>query len=225
MVGVSKEELEYKPHVAEPMTPKGWFSNFWYHHKWATIGTVFGVVVLAVLITQMVTREKPDYQICMAVTQQVPDGIVELMEQELEKYGTDLNGDGEVMVSIRNLNVSEEKGANYQLAASNRQLVAIHLGTRDVVMFAFSKDYYDTLLNSLTDGQPFLHPLGVDGAASDGTYFEWDVKNLLPEELKAYAPNTLVVGVRGFTRDLKKAELEKSEAALQLLQNYLKSKG
>ncbi|MBR2338697.1 MAG: hypothetical protein IKA63_04450 [Clostridia bacterium] len=225
LVGVSKEELEYKPHVSEPMTPKGWFSNFWYHYKWVTIGAVFAVIVLTVLLWQTFTREKPDYQLCLAVEGYVPEAIVEVMEAELEKVGTDLNGDGEVMVTIQNLNIADGEGNSLQIAAANRQVMAIHIGTRDVVLFAMSKDYYESLLTNLTDGVSFLHPLETAGTAGDGTYFEWDVKELLPKELQAYAPDPLIVGVRAFTNDIKEADLKKSEEALQLLKAYLTAKG
>ncbi len=35
-----------------------WFDNFWYHHKWATIATLFILVVITVCTFQMCTREE-----------------------------------------------------------------------------------------------------------------------------------------------------------------------
>ncbi len=35
-----------------------WLDNFWYHHKWATIATIFIVLVLVVCILQMCGREE-----------------------------------------------------------------------------------------------------------------------------------------------------------------------
>ena len=35
-----------------------WLDNFWYHHKWATIATLFIVVVLTVCVLQMCSREE-----------------------------------------------------------------------------------------------------------------------------------------------------------------------
>lgn len=59
---------EEKPSGVEPViTPRSgerqhgklyrWLDNFWYHHKWAVIVTLFIAVVLTVCIVQMATRE------------------------------------------------------------------------------------------------------------------------------------------------------------------------
>ncbi len=35
-----------------------WLDNFWYHHKWATIATLFIVIVVTVCVLQMCSREE-----------------------------------------------------------------------------------------------------------------------------------------------------------------------
>lgn len=222
LVGVDEEDLERKPSPSAPMTLKGWIANFWYHYKWVVIGTVFAVAALTVMTVQVLTKEKPDYEICMGVEGYVPEAVIEIMEAELAPYGQDLNGDGEVIVSIQNLNVSDgDTNANLTVSSANRQTVAIHVATRDIVMFALSPDYHDSLVKELMDGATFLHPLEAEGAAGDGTYFVWDVEPLLPQALKAYAPGPLYVGVRTYTDQIDDEKREKSDQALELLRAYL----
>lgn len=44
-----------------------WFDNFWYHHKWATIATLFITFVVVVCVVQMCSREEEgDVSIVMA---------------------------------------------------------------------------------------------------------------------------------------------------------------
>ena len=44
-----------------------WFDNFWYHHKWATIATLFITFVVVVCVVQMCSREEEgDVSVVMA---------------------------------------------------------------------------------------------------------------------------------------------------------------
>ena len=44
-----------------------WFDNFWYHHKWATIATLFITFVVVVCVAQMCSREEEgDVSVVMA---------------------------------------------------------------------------------------------------------------------------------------------------------------
>lgn len=231
LVGVSKEELEYKPPAPPPMTPKGKLQNIWYHYKWAIIGGVFAVIVLTVLIVQAVTREKPDYRICMATMGYLPDSVVEALEETLEQYGEDLNGDGEVMVSIQALNVSLEEGGNNQLSMANRQAVFAHIAARDVPIFAFDAEYYAELSANLDAGLSFFEPLDTaqPAVSEDGTSFSWDIlsfakerwPDVVSEDWDEVLPTDLVVGVRAIGDSLPESEETAHREAVELLQKYL----
>ncbi len=43
-----------------------WLDNFWYHYKWQTLIVLFFVVVLAILIGQMTTKEESDLTVLYA---------------------------------------------------------------------------------------------------------------------------------------------------------------
>lgn len=221
LVGVSQEELKYTPPPQTPMTPKGWFSNLWYHHKWGLIIGSFTLAAVTVIVLQMILRVKPDYQLCMATDGFVPESVITYLETELATCGTDLNGDGTVVVSIQSLNISPEH--NYTLASTNQQALTAHYVARDVSFFAFSPNYYQNTLCPLMEGQSFFVPLGVtaDGMSEDGTYWNWKNSPLLKEQTMTGAPQQLYFGVRSFGENPKKTEEKQSAESLTLLQSFI----
>ncbi len=231
LVGVSEEELTYQPSPLPPMTPKGKLQNLWYHYKWGIIGGIFAVIVLTVFIVQTVTREEADHYICMATMSYIPDGIIAEMEQTLETYATDLNGDGEVRVSIQNLNISLEQGNT--VGMTNRQNVLAHIAARDMTVYMFAPDYYATLEDAMAAGTTFFAPLAQehDAVGQDGTWFTWDVyafaKDSFPDtDLTPWEeslPTNLIVGVRALRKNPSDEEKAVTEAALAMLREYLKT--
>ena len=224
LVGVTKEELEYTPAPPAPMTPKDWLSNLWYHYKWAIIGGLFAVMVLGVLFWQSAHKDNPDYRLCMACGTYLPDAVVQELELQLEQYGEDLNGDGKVEVTIQMLDInSKGVSGNGTMAANNRQAVVVQLSTRDTLLFAFDPVYYQSLSENLAKENPLLDPISCADPSGDGTYFVWDVKAQLPDELKEYACDPLYFGVRSAAGDLTPEERERTAQAKALLEAYAAS--
>ena len=60
-----------------------WLDNFWYHHKWKTIISLFLIVVLTVCIAQLV--EKEDYDACVMYVGAATNGIPKSIEARLEE--------------------------------------------------------------------------------------------------------------------------------------------
>lgn len=232
LVGVSEEELQYRPSPSAPMTPKGKLQNIWYHYKWAILGGLFGIVVLTVLIVQMITKEKPDYQICMATTTLVPEAVVEKLEEALSACGDDLNGDGEVVVQIQALNVQTDEEYT-QIGVNNRQALIAQVAAGDVMLFAFAPDYYESFSANFEEGFSFFAPLGVEHTlvTEDGCNFVWDLgafaKELWPayslEEIEKMLPDDVIIGVRAVNDDASAAKKEKQQQYLDLLRKYLQT--
>lgn len=222
LVGVNPQELEYTPAPPQKMTPKEWFSNLWYHYKWAILGGLFAVGVLAVIVWQNATKVDPDYRVCIAYGNDLPGVVAQTLEEQLLPFAKDLNGDGNTKVTVQILDINS-KGVvgNTTLAANNRQAVVLQLSTRDTLLFGFDPIYYDSLMENLAKGTPILDPLTGASADSDGTYYVWNIQPLLPEEWQDLAPTPVYFGVRSAAGDLTPAQRKATEDAKALLEAYI----
>lgn len=113
-------EIRFAPrHPKMPERQHGklyrWFDNFWYHHKWKTIATLFVVIVVTVCTLQMCTREKPGD---ITVVTAGPYGFVtdEAALQNLKNclatyLDGDYNGNGVRDVSVLSYTIFSESEA------------------------------------------------------------------------------------------------------------------
>lgn len=103
-------EMDPGPKPSEvAYVPKSFFekiSNYWFHFKWHTLGTIFAVVGLAILITQCMGRTNWDMQIVYFSYNPVIDQQTNKIAEYLESVSKDINGDGEVNIQIINCSMS-----------------------------------------------------------------------------------------------------------------------
>ena len=174
LVGVSEDELKPDPKPEGPKTPKGKWDNYWYHYKWHTLGAIAVVVVLAVLIVQMVTKNEPDYTLNIVTEKPLAQPVLNWLKAELEVYGQDLDGDGYVEVRIDNLYMSDSTQSG--MAMANAQKLTVHMGAGDALFFAFEPKYYEQYVkNNEKDGFRFFTKLDVadDNLLEDGRVWNW----------------------------------------------------
>lgn len=96
--------------------------NFFYHYKWYVVVIAFFAVVLVVMIVQAVTREKPDLKVAV-ISSAVESGIYPKLndiENTLEKYCPDFDGNGYVHVQVNYIDLSTASG-NIEYIDTNRQ--------------------------------------------------------------------------------------------------------
>ncbi len=226
LAGVDPEELKPAPKMEPPKTPQGKWENFWYHYKWHFWGGLFALVVLVVLVAQMLSRNPADYDILLVTEGSLLDAQLELVEQELEAYGQDLDGDGEVEVNIQNCYLANPGSQTYY---TNQQVIQTHLFAGDILLFMWEPKLYEEFMQNLAgeDGeQPdFLHKLAVDEGklAEDGTVFVWDTAALREELLLENLPKELYWGVRTASGTTEK-KTELLEQSLALLEAYANGK-
>ncbi len=85
-------------------------ANFWYHEKMWIILALFAAAVVTFMIIDAVRREKPDLEILLICDNALAlDDQRVLLEDKLEQYVPDRNGDGKVCVSILNCALNENK--------------------------------------------------------------------------------------------------------------------
>lgn len=81
-----------------------WLDNFWYHHKWGTIGVIFAIIVALICITQMCQKDEMDMYVLYGGPESFYDG--ELQKNVTNAFSAvlseDFNGDGEIKVGLVN---------------------------------------------------------------------------------------------------------------------------
>ena len=205
--GVSEEELRPDPKPPlEPQTPRSWLENFWYHHKAGVIVAAVGLIALVFVIAQIITRERPDYRIVLTTETPLMPELVTYFENYLAPYGTDVNGDGEVIVQLAALNLG---GTVYTQQDANAQALQAHLITGDVLLYLYEPQYGERLTAVGRDGAHcFLEPLSltVSGGSEDGLCWNWkdDARHKEDLLLKEF-PEELCFGVRSPKSDDEKS--------------------
>lgn len=225
LVGVNEEELRPDPKPEGPKDFKGKWDNYWYHYKWLTIGVLFAVVVIVVLVVQMVTKDEPDYRLVLVTDQPMSQQVQTMLKAELEVTGLDLNGDGVVMVSIENLYM----GGNSQMNMANLQKLPVLISAGDELFYALEPEYYEQYIKSHQDDEfRFFSELGLQGddILEEGRLWNW--KNGFREELmkqmenatdaaRDAVPEDLYFGVRASSDEKLQ---EKKEQCLELLRAF-----
>lgn len=219
--GVDPEELK-KEEVEVIETPQSKWENFWYHHKWTFWGCVFGLVALAIVITQMVTSVSPDHRVLLITENSYMSGTTKQLENLLAQYATDLNGDGEVVVSVQNCLYGEKARRTNN---SGPQMVQAHLLAGDVMFFIWDEDSYQLFMEGvgpqLEEGVEFLSDIPCQGRGiiEEGKLYTWefDYRRL---DFEGVLPKKLYFGIRapqGTAADSK----ELHDQSLKLLEDFI----
>ncbi len=106
------EIIDTKPEEKVELSFWKKITNFFYHNKWWLGLAVFFVCVGAFLIYDLVSRENPDLTV-MIVAENDIVGNSEGLKDYLEGFTEDLNGDGEVTVSVHYVPYSDNYRKNY----------------------------------------------------------------------------------------------------------------
>lgn len=131
--GIADEEDEIKEEHTEKRELKGKekLANIWYHDKvWICFGA-FLIAVIAFMVYDTVTREKPDITVMM-----ISDSGLSLytsqLEELFEEYTPDLNGDGKIHVSIMDIPLNDNKADN--MYTTNSQKFYANLQQGSIIM-------------------------------------------------------------------------------------------
>lgn len=123
------EETINKPGAeVKPTTPKSKWDNFWFYHKWHVLIAVIAVFIAAILTHDSLSVVHPDYQIGIITERGYSDTATTALEKEFEKYGTDLNHDGKVVVQVNSYTIA----VNGNAADPNVQMASVTKFTADL---------------------------------------------------------------------------------------------
>ncbi len=83
-----------------------WLDNFWYHHKWKVIVSMFFLVVLVIGLVQIFSRVEYDIYVTLAVPYTMNTDEREKFTELLQKFCPhDYNGDGSALVYVQGYQV------------------------------------------------------------------------------------------------------------------------
>ncbi len=139
-------EANFIPEEKEELAPlscKDKLKNFWFYYKWHTVIGLFLAVMLAFGLAQCCTKEQPDYTVMTVFDKYMPTDITLELEEYLEQFGEDVNGDGEVIVHIYDASASTDQ--DIQNANSTRLMAELQRG--EIMLFIVDDTYFSRLDN------------------------------------------------------------------------------
>ena len=179
-------------------------SNIWYHYSKLIIASLLILILVVVMVTQCATRTKYDLQIVYFTYQPVLDSYTTKMASYFEKYCEDVNGDGEVHITVANCSVDP----NSNNTANMTKLQVLIAAEPSAILYITddkSIKYFDninTTENTLFDGEPI--PLSEE-------FYEYVKDDAFTN------PQNLSISIR----KIKGTELEKDKKAEK---SYMASK-
>lgn len=190
----------------KPVGFKNKVENYWYHYKWQTLGALFLIATIVICCVQCSKRENPDIVALLYIEQNVSDFTTEDLEYEIEKYMTDVNGDGEVICQVVNLSSSGGTG-NYAIDKSQRLLSEVINGEN--FFYIVDKNGYDFFYNQdmdIFDSGDFCNQKGING-------WNWDESEVQKAMEIHDLPDDMYFCVRKLyeTNDSKKKRDTKAE--------------
>ena len=103
LIGVDTQKLQEERAPERPLTFREKVEKFWYNYQWAVI---IGGVILALIIAGAVlvgSREKVDYTLVLVTKGKLAETALDELAEEMELYGKDLDGNGDVLRRLRRL--------------------------------------------------------------------------------------------------------------------------
>ena len=138
--------------------------NFWFYHKNHLLIGLAAVLVLAYLGIQKLSTPKPDYHIGLVRAEALSEADFSALEEAFTAAGTDVNGDGQVLVQIHTYyadlaDTAENAGVNN--ADAVQALDADLIGAMSGMFLLEDVDTFQAVTNGLVSGDtiPMAHGL------------------------------------------------------------------
>ncbi len=204
-----------------PVTLSQKVSNFWFHYKWATIGTVLAVVAVVSLTIQALTTTKYDTTVLLCTHAFYSEDAIGDISDKLANYVPDINGNGKIDVGVFQANYrpsgsGEEEGfTGYQNSLMSRIMAEIASGENCIYIVD------DEMLASLTEKGVFADLREILSIDSDTEVYGVDITNsdiFFDSEFKD-AKLSYKIAIRVYKEGTDKASYDKQVDAVKKIYN------
>lgn len=215
--GIEEEQPLEDSDDEEPVKMSFWkkVENFWYHYKWVTIITAVVVLFGGYMIYDLVTKVEPDLTIVAT-----PDNGISYRGEELENFFEgfcdDVNGDGEVYVSVVFAPLDPDSvGDNYSQANQSKLFSTLSSARCVLVLSDDSSDFSleNVAFEELSDT--------IDSQYVSGTRLSLD-SPLVKEAINwAQMPQDMYISMRTPVKTLNDSQ-EDMQKTCDIAQDFLK---
>lgn len=134
-------------------TPRKKWDNFWFYHKWHILIGLVVIFLLSLFVRDLFFRVQPDYKIALVTQGTYPSDTQQKLQEAVEKYGKDLNGDGSVQIEILNFvyppkNSSDPSAAQLRMASTVKLQADVSNG--DSMLFITDENSFQELQNTMS---------------------------------------------------------------------------
>lgn len=196
---------DVKPEEHRELTSAEKRRNWWEYHKWHVVIGIISFFFLTSILWDMlgIGVVHPDYQITYVGADPLPEDTVAALEAALSELGEDLNGDGQVVVTLHQCATYANLLRQESEAGEVRSDETVRLAQASQINLIADIQAADSFLFLLDDPKDFQEGYTIlsypDGAlpeegdlSADGTYLAWTECPVLSAlDLGNYAGNFL----------------------------------
>ncbi len=136
-------------------------SGAWYRSKWLIIFVVFMVAAIGYITYDMLTAEKPDITVLAVSGDSALYYRTVELEEFLESYCDDLNGDGEVNVMIYNISLDYQSDPTMATSSQAQLMSQLQSGENVLIISDRPTDFILTDLRERYPGDERITELGL----------------------------------------------------------------
>lgn len=187
---------ELIPNAPRQYTRRERWNNWWdYNLKWVLVFGLIAAFFAYSFIGQYFFTTHPDYNVAVVAPYFLPQDTVDALEQQLAQYGSDLNGDGQVAVTVNVYTVSygsetESETDAYLAMAGTTKMASDVQGSLSSVFILYDPDGFQESTGTLRYLDGSLPAAGSDDDWWNMVYRWTDCPVLTGLELGGYGPDS-----------------------------------
>lgn len=165
---------QWKEREADRYSHDKWYENIWFHYKTHILMGLLLVAVVLVLIFSSGSNDKTDmYILYITETPIVYEEKSTLLKQTLCEYAQDVNGDGELNITLENLYIGEEFDSVNVYKNKEKIMTALRTGSCMFIVADEVGAMYLTEGESCADIRDKVPAEEADHLAFDGRLWDW----------------------------------------------------